>query len=554
MPPPPTSTRIEPVRTRKTSKKEQQKSSSSDIKEAFKMAAAKAEVSAKLSKKASAAAPEGTTLSPTTDEQEELNKQWCHNDVGTQVASHEIALELGLETTSKEHVIVDEHGKTDASCTIDIEKQEMLEAIQELTVKYNKLDDVVNHPKSGTGAKLVNLTLRADTLYSSIHGAASGILVQLSKMQQDFEDLKNSQKLMEQNQARFTSMMAENKRLASDLLMAQGLIQKYSQKINALENKVLDLTRRSMEQNLIIHGIEESKDEDCYDAVEAFIFEHFEFKIDEADVWRAFRLGVPRNNKARPMFVKFSFYARDRIMDNVSVLKNKKNVHNQTLFVSNQVPEGITESRKALIKRASNIKEVEKEKPLGQRREVKIMGEHVVVGGEVVKPEITTPQPFELFPGMDEQKKINAMNQKVVETQPSYKLNSSFVGLAVKIKTVQETKQAYKAVMQRFPYMDHVMMAYQFKEGDQIKFGSCDDTEYGGGSVIAKFIQSKKLRNIAVFVVRRYGGIHLGYDRFQAIEKAAAAAVQLLRPDTALPSSAPKGQQIQAKEGGGEQA
>lgn len=78
--------------------------------------------------------------------------------------------------------------------------------------------------------------------------------------------------------------------------------------------------------------------------------------------------------------------------------------------------------------------------------------------------------------------------------------------------------------------MDHVMMGYQVKINDELQHGSCDDTEYGGGVTIDKFLYSKRQRNLAVFVVRRYGGLHLGFDRFQVIEKTAAQAVKLLRP------------------------
>lgn len=79
--------------------------------------------------------------------------------------------------------------------------------------------------------------------------------------------------------------------------------------------------------------------------------------------------------------------------------------------------------------------------------------------------------------------------------------------------------------------MDHVMMAYQVKEGEQVKFGSCDDNEHGGGGCISKWLYTQRLRDIAVFVVRRYGGLHLGFDRFKLIEGAASSAVQILRPD-----------------------
>lgn len=424
--------------------------------------------------------------------------------------------------------------KRDKGISIDSDKEEILEALKELSEKFSKLDDVVNHPKDGIGAKLVNLTLRGDNFHTTVHGAADGLMVNMSKMKEDVQNQAKSLEVLQQNQDRLSKMLSENKRLSTDLLTAQGLIQKYSQKIKALEAKVLDLTRRGMEQNVIIHGIEERgkpKEEDCYRTVLNFISTWFPFEIDEGEIWKAYRLGVLKTNRARPMFVKFSYFAKEKIMQNVSALKGKTNVHNQVLFISEQIPEGITESRKSLTKRAGVLQSIENKKPDKERREVKILGEHVIVGGEVDKQEIMTPQPFELFPGSQEQAEINAINQKIKEAQPGFARNSTFVGLALKVKSAEETNKAYKAVMQRFPFMDHVMLAYRFREDQNIKIGHCDDGEHGGGAVISKLLHEQRCKNIAVFVVRRYGGIHMGFDRFKEITVAAQKAVDLLDPE-----------------------
>lgn len=296
-----------------------------------------------------------------------------------------------------------------------------------------------------------------------------------------------------------------------------------------------------MEQNLIFHAVEEVEDgfEDCFETIANFVKDFFHFELDESDIRKAYRMGVPRDNRSRPIFTKLSYHARDKIMENVSVLKGKKNKHQQVRFISEQIPEGITESRKILGKTSAALKKIEDKKPKEQQRQVRIMGEKVVVGGQVHKPQVQTPQPLDLFPGAQEQKKINAISSRVREAQPLYSYNSTFVGLAVEADTVEDVNLAYKAVMQRFPYMDHVMMAYQTQDpiSKQINYGSCDDNEHGGGAELCKFLYQKKLDNLAVFVVRRYGGIHLGLDRFNMIRKAAVEAIALLRPPA--PSTPP---------------
>lgn len=177
------------------------------------------------------------------------------------------------------------------------------------------------------------------------------------------------------------------------------------------------------------------------------------------------------------------------------------------------------------------MKDEEAKKPETQRREVRIIGDKVVRAGQVIEPEITTPQPYELFTSVEEQWKINGMAQRIKEAQPIHERNSTFVGLAVNAHSIDEIRLAYKAVMQRFPFMDHVMLGYQVNVQDKLQHGSCDDTEYGGGVVIDKHLYASKLCNLAVFVVRRYGGIHMGFDRFRIIQRATDAAVAMLRPE-----------------------
>lgn len=521
-----TGARVEPIKTRKSSKNESNKSSSGDIMDAFKMAAKKPVKDKKEEREANenSSQEKSNHALDAHESHQQLEKITISvEDVATQVTPIEIELESDLPS------------RKEAGVNADSVKQELLEALQELTEKYNKLDDVINHPKTGIGARIVTLTLKGDNLHTDIHSASNGLIVNSDKMQKRLDDYQKSMEQMEANQKRMSQMLAENKKLSSDLITAQGLIQKYSQKIKHLEFKVLDLTKRSMEQNVIIHGIEECsepREEDCYESVIGFINNNFPFRVDESDIWKTYRIGVPRIGRARPVFVKLSYYIKDKIMQNVAVLKGKKNANQQVLFVSEQIPEGITETRKGLSKRVSTLRDQEASKPKDQRRQVKVIGEHVVVGGEVAKLEVHTPQPYELFPDVNEQKRINAINQKIVESEPKYSMNSSFVGLAVGVNSIQDTNLAYKAVMQRFPFMDHVMMAYQFKpqDGQPVKHGACDDMEFGGGTCVAKFLQQKKIKDIAVFVVRRYGGIHLGLDRFKAIEEVAGNAVQKLRP------------------------
>lgn len=98
-------------------------------------------------------------------------------------------------------------------------------------------------------------------------------------------------------------------------------------------------------------------------------------------------------------------------------------------------------------------------------------------------------------------------------------------------------KQAYIALAQRYASLDHVFMAYALKEKGVVKRGHCDDNEHGGGNAIARVLSSNKVHNTAIFIARKYGGIHLGLDRYQTIETVTKEAIKLVNPELNLENS-----------------
>lgn len=77
------------------------------------------------------------------------------------------------------------------------------------------------------------------------------------------------------------------------------------------------------------------------------------------------------------------------------------------------------------------------------------------------------------------------------------------------------------------------MAAFRIPGGDfSTNQGLIDDGEHGGARAMMKTLFKEKSDNSAVFVVRYYGGKHLGTARFQAIEKAAKSAINKLQEAT----------------------
>lgn len=353
---------------------------------------------------------------------------------------------------------------------------------------------------------------------------------------------------METSQKKMATLLDENKRLVHELKTMQGLIQKLSQQSTSTAYQVLDLTKRGMEQNLIIHGADDSievEDQDREKRKEAptyafrerpklsalkFFREELDLDFSIEDVWKAHRTGPFRENKTRPLIVKVAYKAKERIMENISKLKGRSNPKTgQVFFVSEQIPEGISEIKKQTTARANHLKEINEKKPKESRSKIQIINDKILVDGQLDMPEIQTPQPSQLlFLQPDEQRRVNLVQQKLMETEPETIRNSEFIAMAVKIHSLEELNAAYIAAAQRYPAADHVILGYAFRDDKSVKSGFCDDREHGAGSRIRKTIFELKARNVAVFVVRKFGGIHLGFQRFGVIEEIAKKAIELL--------------------------
>lgn len=163
------------------------------------------------------------------------------------------------------------------------------------------------------------------------------------------------------------------------------------------------------------------------------------------------------------------------------------------------------------------------------RSSIQVVNDKILIDGELDVPEVTTPQPPQLILlHPDKQEAVTSIQSKIVENDPQIVKNSEFISLAVKVRSIKEVNLAYIAVAQRFPSADHIMVGYALKEDSTLKNGFCDDNEHGAGVRIRKTIFETKARNTAVFVVRKYGGIHLGYNRFAIIESISKQAIELL--------------------------
>jgi len=134
-------------------------------------------------------------------------------------------------------------------------------------------------------------------------------------------------------------------------------ISELSEKIQKISNQTDDNQRRSMQNNVIIHGIAEEEKESVSEKIQDFL--ETELKIGKEEVPRmnidrCHRLGQRKEGKQRPVIVRFTQHtAKELIFSKVSNLKGKN------FSVQHQF------STETLKKRADLIKVMREEREKG---------------------------------------------------------------------------------------------------------------------------------------------------------------------------------------------
>lgn len=332
----------------------------------------------------------------------------------------------------------------------------------------------------------------------------------------------------------------EYKTVKQDLAVVKGTLQRQSVQINAMDNKIVDLTARSMAKNMIISGIVENEGENCKFAVKTFLKEEMDIDLDmcpEMEIKIAHRMGIPREKakkkSARAMIAKVNQALKEVMMENLDRLKERFNIQGDPFYVNIQQPEARLESRrnaKAILKRYQNK---------FPQAKVEIRGEKVYLNNEWKRPLVHAPQPHDLYHDPEEQKELNKI--KVAYTQPDTAKSSTFWAAAVRAYSTTEVQRAYNKIRQEAPAIDHIPMAFATKHEEESTSGLVDDKEHGAGHKILRAIREAKEQNIAIFVARRFGGEHIGPARFDIISKLATKAIAQL--NSLLPST-PRPQQV----------
>ena len=459
------------------------------------------------------------------------NSNKGEDDAQDEVRSHPTDDESESETTHSgvlpcpDRIDIDQF--TALSHTDQMEK--LVKSFNHLLAKVTEIDVVINHDSDGLQTKLqVN---QEQTDQQSIN---------ISKVTSDITTMKKEIQSASANLEALQVEQATNK----------CIMQRQSNQLKTINSKVAMLTKKSMEKNITISNLEGDcgKDEKVKENVLEFLRTTLEIDAEEHEIFVAHRTGKHKDDQKRPRLIvaRLKYELKERIFENIKNLKGKTNSKNAKYYINKQLPDSIIEQKRKIKQQIQAQKAKDKHLPIQQRSDIEVKHSVVLIDGTPAKDPMPPIEIDDMYPDKAEKEKQNKV--KLIAADPRSEGNSDFFAYAARTHQLHEVRRAYKKVRLLHPRADHVIAAYSVRNYR----GYQDDGEHGAGVKLINtldppvrkdddpnenedetddegFTKVNRKRNdplnISVFVVRNFGGLHMGAERFKIIKNIAIEAV-----------------------------
>ena len=443
--------------------------------------------------------------------QRNLNKQPNSLTTGWEVKSDALDLNASVIATAEKTIATDYETSKQLK-EIQSGRQSISRA--EMDIKFKcpppidqvEFENLSEEEKMGTLLSTMNnLCVKMEELDMQNNHHTDGLQVKTNAAQSHADE----------NSIKISKMTKENGLL-------RGIVHRLFLQIRELNEKVTFLTAKSMENTLIMSGIEgDVSKEKPRDTVIKFLKEKVQAEIEDDEILFTHRIGKfdKSHKQPRPLLVRCQPTTREKIMAKASNLKDQKNTFGDAYYINKQLPEKIVEQRREARQTARELAEREKNMATRDKSKIELKNNTVYINGKQPQKELLPPAPLDMFPDAFEADKIGKI--KLSGSDVTTEMNSDFQAYAIRTGQFLEVQRAYCKVRGLHPTATHVIAAYNLKN----KQGFQDDDEHAAGNKILKLLQDEGHNNVAVFVTRAYSGVKLGPKRFTIINECALQAV-----------------------------
>ncbi|XP_062606209.1 uncharacterized protein LOC134268022 [Saccostrea cucullata] len=298
-----------------------------------------------------------------------------------------------------------------------------------------------------------------------------------------------------------TELQDNQKKMEREMNRLKDYVVRLEYRVNSQSNQIVDLKARSMENNIIVSGLQEKGPERKTPENLAQILRNVfisemnmgETAVDELQIQKLFRMGEydAQRKFPRPVCVQFA----DKAQKDLIRERRKQLYEVQRKYAERNIETKMKGDR--LIFTQSNSIYREKVGSLPTADEV--------ISSDVVKITVN--------PG------------KSIEDN-----GNRFMAHSTQVDSYKQIKRSLVEIMriETVPSASHNVYAYRFTSSDGIIHeGSNDDGEHGAGRLLLKMLAENEVNNVLV-VVSRWHGNNIGPRRFSHIKEAGLSAVKNL--------------------------
>ena len=293
---------------------------------------------------------------------------------------------------------------------------------------------------------------------------------------------------------------------------------RYEEQIENLNSKILNLEAKGMKGELIIFGISEIEGQTCAETFRNFMKEKLEIAV-LPPVNFAYWKGTSKN---KPMVVKFTDpQGKAKVYANIAKLKGKTNTAGKPYRIEDHLPEEMAEAqrrKKAIL--VSNKKSVTSKLEMNLKK-----GELYINSSKYIK-KVQCPKVKEIL-NMTEQDALDIQELEIFGGVGETEDGSVFNAFVCKVSTYSDVRRAYQHFKRCYADASHISMAYKL-DGTHKAYDAdfINNSEHGLGRRLLQIITSREITSVAAFMIRYFGGIHIGPKCFQITQNLVEQALE----------------------------
>lgn len=393
-------------------------------------------------------------------------------------------------------------------------------------VPYEEKEDSINMSKDCLNGDCCRNTNKIVSMISKLQATVDDIQKTTNRQvrinSNTLADIHKIEDKSKKNSDDIATLKQELNEYKFQLKLVSNVVIRQDQQIATLNKKVAEAQQREMYPNLVISGIDESANENPIQKYNDFVRDQLEIQ-ELIPVHRAYRVG---NGASRPLIVELRDPAshKGKIYKHVNKLKGKTNKNGNRFFVADHLPEPMNEGRC----RVNDIFAENKKKPKGQKQNMTITKGRLLINEKPYQKAILPPTPSDIFHADDKLMDL-ADEIDMVKGEEDKKGKCTFVAYAAAVRDHKDISAAYTKVRMKFAYASHIVCAYRLPGAEMHNLEDyADDGKFGAGRTILSVLKERQLKNIVVFMLRFFGGQHLGPVRYDAFRKVTTSALDAL--------------------------